>query len=272
MIDFWLIALAGLMLLGALFFATWKASVRMDNYSWVDVAWSLSFAPVAVLYAALGSGWGIRRLAVALVVGGWSLRLGTYLWRRVAAHHPREDARYAVLREKWQTNLQGAMLKFFMAQGLLVWLLMLPVLLICGRAETEWHPLEVAGLAVWVLALAGEGVADAQLARFKRENRESNGVCDRGLWRYSRHPNYFFQSLLWWGLFLMALPAPNGFWALLAPLAMLHFLLHVTGIPLTEKLSVQKRGDAYRVYQRRTSAFVPWFPKAEPSTPNPPMP
>lgn len=270
--DFWLIALAGLVFLGVVFLATWKASVRMDNYSWVDVAWALSFAPVAALYATLGSGWGTRRAAVSLVVGGWSLRLGIYLARRVASHHPREDVRYAVLREKWQANLHGAMLKFFLAQAVLVWLLMLPVLLICGRSETEWHPLEMSGLVVWVLALAGEGLADAQLARFKRENRDPNGVCDRGLWRYSRHPNYFFQSLLWWGLFLMALPAPNGIWALLAPLAMLHFLLNVTGIPLTEKLSVQKRGEVYRAYQRRTSAFFPWFPKAESSSPTPPTP
>jgi steroid 5-alpha reductase family enzyme len=188
------------------------------------------------------------------------LRLGSYLWRRVAGHHPKEDVRYAVLREKWQANLQGAFLKFFLAQAVLVWLLMLPVLLIAGRTETAWHPLEVAGLILWAVALMGEGLADAQLARFKRENREPKAICQVGLWRYSRHPNYFFQSLLWWALFLMALPAVGGWWAILAPVAMLHFLLNVTGIPLTEKLSVEKRGEVYREYQRTTSAFVPWFP------------
>jgi steroid 5-alpha reductase family enzyme len=148
---------------------------------------------------------------------------------------------------------------FFLAQAVLVWLLMLPVRLIANQPETSFGMLEGIGLAIWALALIGEGTADAQLAGFKRTNKDPKAICETGLWRYSRHPNYFFQSLLWWGLFLMALPAPWGWTAIVAPLAMLHFLLNVTGIPLTEKLSVEKRGEVYREYQRTTSAFVPWF-------------
>jgi steroid 5-alpha reductase family enzyme len=143
----------------------------------------------------------------------------------------------------------------------LVWLLMLPVRLITDRPETTFSLLEGIGLAVWAIALIGEGIADAQLARFKRTNKDAKAICQNGLWHFSRHPNYFFQSLLWWGLFWMALPAPWGWTAIVAPLAMLHFLLNVTGIPLTEKLSVEKRGEVYREYQRTTSAFVPWFRK-----------
>jgi steroid 5-alpha reductase family enzyme len=245
------------LILIVLFLFTWWLSVRTDNYSFVDVTWSLSFAPVAIWYAVSGTGWLPRRLAIAALVGAWSLRLGIYLWRRVASHHPHEDMRYAVLREKWQANLKRAFLGFFLVQAALVWLLMLPVRLIVQQSMTSFHVLEIIGLALWCVALIGEGMADAQLARFRRENM-SGGVCQEGLWCYSRHPNYFFQSLLWWGLFLMALPAPWGWAAIVAPLAMLHFLLNVTGIPLTEKLSLQKRGDAYRAYQRTTSAFVPW--------------
>jgi steroid 5-alpha reductase family enzyme len=245
------------LILIALFIFTWWLSVRLENYSFVDVTWSLSFAPVALWYAASGAGWLPRRMAIAVLVGAWSLRLGIYLWRRVASHHPKEDVRYAVLREKWQANLKRAFLGFFLMQAALVWLLMLPVRLISQQSAPGFHLLEVIGLAMWCLALIGEGVADAQLARFRREH-PAGGICQAGLWHYSRHPNYFFQSLLWWGLFLMALPAPWGWTAIVAPLAMLHFLLNVTGIPLTEKLSVQKRGDAYREYQRTTSAFVPW--------------
>lgn len=252
--------IAALILL-ALFIFTWRLSVRLDNYSFVDVTWSLSFAPVALWYAASGTGWLPRRLAIAALVGAWSLRLGIYLWRRVASHHPKEDVRYAVLREKWQANLQQTFLGFFLVQAALVWLLMLPVRLIAQQATPGFQTLEIIGLALWFVALIGEGIADAQLARFRREN-QGGGICQVGLWHYSRHPNYFFQSLLWWGLFLMALPAPWGWTAIVAPIAMLHFLLNVTGIPLTEKLSVQKRGDAYREYQRTTSAFVPWFPKS----------
>ena len=259
MFDFWVIAGMGAALLVALFWATFRLSVRLDNYSFVDVTWALSFAPVAVGYAVLSGGWVPRRVVIGMLVAGWSLRLGNYLWGRVASHHPKEDARYAVLRETWKGNLTGAFLKFFLMQAVLVWLLMLPVLLIASRVEAVWHPLEVAGLILWVVALMGEGLADVQLARFRQENPFGKTVCQAGLWRYSRHPNYFFQSLLWWALFLMALPAEGGWWAILAPLAMLHFLLNVTGIPLTEKLSVEKRGEVYREYQRTTSAFVPWF-------------
>jgi steroid 5-alpha reductase family enzyme len=254
--------LAAALLLTAIFLATWRLSLRLDNYSFVDVAWSLAFAPVAIWYAISGTGWGMRRAAIAILVAGWSLRLGSYLWRRIAAHHPKEDARYEVLRERWKDQLEGQFLKFFLAQGLLVWLLMLPVFLISRQGATAFHPLELTGLALWVVALLAEGVADGQLARFKKTHTDPNAVCNVGLWRYSRHPNYFFQSLLWWALFLMALPAPWGWTTIIAPLAMLFFLLKVTGIPLTEKLAVAKRGDTYRDYQRTTSAFVPWFSKA----------
>jgi steroid 5-alpha reductase family enzyme len=253
----WIAALILLML----FVLTWALSVKLNNYSFVDVTWALAFAPVAAWYAVSGEGWMPRRAAIAVLVGAWSLRLGIHLWRRVASHHPKEDVRYAVLREKWKANPPKAFFWFFLAQAVLVWLLMLPVHLICQQAMEPFHMLEYVGLGIWFVALIGEGISDAQLTHFKRTQTDSKGICEVGLWHYSRHPNYFFQSLLWWGLFLMALPAAWGWTAIVAPLAMLHFLLNVTGIPLTEKLSVEKRGDAYRDYQRRTSAFVPWFPK-----------
>lgn len=257
-----MIMIVAALILFVLFFATWWLSVRLDNYSFVDVTWSLAFAPVAAWYAVAGEGWSTRRIAIAVLVAAWSLRLGLYLWRRVASHHPKEDVRYAVLRKKWAANPPKAFLWFFLAQGVLVWLLMLPVRLIANRPEEAFNVLEAIGLSVWIIALIGEGIADAQLARFKHTNTNPKAICQIGLWHYSRHPNYFFQSLLWWGLFLMALPASWGWTAIVAPLAMLHFLLNVTGIPLTEKLSVEKRGDVYRDYQRTTSAFVPWFRKS----------
>lgn len=245
----------------ALFAAAWWLAVRLDNYSLVDVVWALSFAPVAAVYALGDGGWGPRRAAIMALVAAWSLRLGIYLWQRVSRHHPKEDPRYALLRDKWRENRKRAFLFFFLAQGVLVWLLMLPVHLICLRRAPGFEPLEYIGLGLWCVSLIGEGVADAQLARFKRMEHDPKAVCEVGLWRYSRHPNYFFQSLLWWGLFLMALPSPWGWTAIVAPLAMLHFLLNVTGVALNEKLALEKRGDIYRRYQRRTSVFVPWFRK-----------
>jgi steroid 5-alpha reductase family enzyme len=242
-----------------LFVFTWWLSVKLDNYSFVDVTWSLAFTPVALWYAMSGQGWMPRRIAIAILISAWSLRLGLHLWRRVAGHHPSEDVRYAVLREKWQANPPRAFLLFFMMQAVLVWLLMLPVYLLSAQTNPQFHALEWAGLGLWAFALIGEGLADSQLSHFKRTNTNPTAICESGLWHYSRHPNYFFQSLLWWGLFLMAVPAPMGWLAIIAPLTMLHFLLNVTGIPLTEKLSLQKRGEVFREYQRTTSAFVPWF-------------
>ncbi len=263
MLNSWLLLLISASLLAGLMTVTWRLSLRHDNFSFVDVTWSLSFAPVAILYAAGGSGWPLRRLVIGFLIVAWSLRLGIHLWRRVARHHPEEDPRYRVLREEWKgPGLARSFLFFFLAQALLVWLLTLPVFLIAQNGSPALHPLELAGLVVWAIALLGEALADRQLEQFKEATRgDKLAVCQRGLWRYSRHPNYFFQSLLWWGLFLMALPVPWGWTAILAPLAMLFFLLKVTGIPLTEQLSVEKRGDRYREYQRTTSPFIPLPPR-----------
>jgi len=249
---------AAAILLAVIFVFVWRLAVRLDNFSIVDVAWSYAFAPVAILYALLLDGWLPRRLTIAALVSLWSLRLGTYLLRRIRAHHPQEDARYAVLRERWAADLAGAFLKFFLAQAMLVWLLMLPVFLICRETQLGFHGLEWFGIGIWFVALSGEAIADSQLRRFKERNQDRRLVCREGLWKFSRHPNYFFQSLLWWGLFFMALPAPWGWAAILAPIAMLWFLLRVTGIPLTEELALKSKGDAYRDYQKTTSALVPW--------------
>lgn len=248
--------------LAVLFLGTWWFARRIHNESIVDVAWALAFAPTAMLYAALGSGWGTRRLLVAGLIVLWSLRLGIHLWARVASHHPEQDPRYDILRERWSAHPKRAFLIFFLAQGLLVWLLMVPLSLIMANPAPGFEPWEWAGFGLWAVALGGEALSDRQLKRFKRREQDPKAICEEGLWHYSRHPNYFFQSLLWWGLFFMALSMPWGWLTIIAPLAMLHFILNVTGIPLTEELALKKRGDAYRDYQRRTSAFVPLPPRS----------
>ena len=118
------------------------------------------------------------------------------------------------------------------------------------------------GCALWLVALGGETLADRQLAAFKDDPANRGKVCDSGLWRYSRHPNYFFEWLVWVSFFLFALPSPWGWTTIFAPALMLFFLLRVTGIPYTEQQSLRSKGDAYRAYQRVTSPFIPWFPKS----------
>jgi steroid 5-alpha reductase family enzyme len=234
---------------------------RIDNYGVVDVAWSYAFAVVALLYGALGAGDPVRRGAIALLVVAWSLRLGTHLYHRVKSHHPVEDGRYGQLRRDWAADFGPRMFRFFQMQAVSVVLLALPFALAARNPAAGLHPLEIAGIALWLVALAGEALADAQLAAFKRDAANRGRVCNVGLWRFSRHPNYFFEWLVWVAYFVFACGSPYGWLGILSPAIILYLLLRVTGIPLTEQQTVRSKGEAYREYQRTTSAFVPWFPR-----------
>ncbi len=257
----WFLILSALAGLGGAFAVLYLACRRLDNYGFVDVAWSYAFLLLAGFYAVGGTGWGPRRLLVATLAGSWSLRLGTHLLKRVAGHHPVEDGRYVQLRRDWAGNFGPKMFGFFQMQAASVVLLGVPFLLPVLNPTAGFHALEIAGAALWVLAIAGEAVADAQLAAFKRAPANRGGVCTVGLWRYSRHPNYFFEWLVWVAYFLIALASPGGWLAVIGPAAILFLLLRVTGIPLTEKQALRSKGEPYRRYQATTSAFVPWWPK-----------
>ncbi|HET8799305.1 MAG TPA: DUF1295 domain-containing protein, partial [Thermoanaerobaculia bacterium] len=150
---------------------------------------------------------------------------------------------------------------FFWFQGLTNVLLSVPVLLIARNPEPRIHPLEIAGAALFVLSVIGESIADAQLRRFRADPANRGKVLQSGLWRSSRHPNYFFEWLVWVAWLVIALASPYGWIAAYCPLLMLWFLYKVTGIPATEEQSLKSKGEAYREYQRTTSAFIPWWPK-----------
>jgi len=250
----------GALLMAAAFVVVWAVAVRIRNAGIVDVAWAGGLSALALLYAGLGGGWGPRRTLAAGMTVAWSLRLAVYLWRRVATAHPAEDGRYAELRRRWEgRNVDRRFLVFFLAQALLDVLLSLPMLLASLNPAPGLHPLEWAGAGLWLVAVGGESLADRQLARFKAEPGNRGRVCQVGLWRYSRHPNYFFEWLVWCAWFVFASASPWGWLTLYCPALMLYFLFRVTGIPATEEQAVRTKGDAYRDYQRTTSAFVPWF-------------
>lgn len=234
---------------------------HLDNYSIVDVAWSYAFGPVALLYAFASPGATSRRIVLAVVVVLWSTRLATHLLRRVAQHHPVEDARYGQLRRAWSGNFPARMFRFFQLQALSIVVLSVPFLLIARNAAPFPHGLEIGALVCLVAAVVGETVADHQLATFKRDPANRHRVCARGLWRYTRHPNYFFEWLVWVSFALFALPASLGWLGVLSPLVILYLLVRVTGIPLTEAQLLRSKGDAYRRYQQSTSAFFPWPPR-----------
>ena len=256
-----LIATVALAVCCVVFAAFFSVARRVDNYGIVDIVWSYAFGLVALLYVALASGWAPRRWLVAALVTAWSLRLGTYLCRRVMGHHPEEDGRYREMRTRWATNFSWEMAKFYQFQAVSVVILSTPFLLAIGRSETAFTALDYAALGLFAVSILGETLADAQLAAFKKDPANKSKVCDRGLWSASRHPNYFFGWLTGVSFALLALPAAWGWLGLIAPAAILYLLLFVTGIPMTEEQSIRSRGDAYRAYQRRVSAFVPWFPK-----------
>jgi len=260
----WMLILTALGGLCVLFAALFLLCRRLDNYGFVDVAWSYAFAVMAIFYAACGTGWLPRRATVATMAVLWSLRLGTHLLKRVAGHHPVEDGRYVQLRKDWAGNFGPKMAGFFQLQAASVVLLGVPFLIPVLNPAPGYHPLEIAGAALWLLAIAGESLADAQLAAFKRDPASKGRVCDAGLWRTSRHPNYFFEWLVWVAYFVFALGSPWGWLAVIGPASILYLLLRVTGIPLTEEQSLRSKGDAYRRYQQTTSAFIPWFPKKLP--------
>lgn len=235
--------------------ALWLLGIRNRNFSYVDIGWAANFAVLAALYASCADGWETRRWIIAAMYGLWSVRLAGHLARRIIGAP--EEGRYVELRRRWAIGLNAKFFGFFQLQALLDVVLALPLAIACFNPEPRLHPLEAAGVAIWLAGLIGESVADGQLAAFKRNASNRGKVCDIGLWRYSRHPNYFFEWLVWIGYAVFALASAWGWLALAMPLLMLHFLLNVTGVKATEAQALRSKGERYREYQQRTSVFVP---------------
>jgi steroid 5-alpha reductase family enzyme len=227
-------------------------------YSLVDAVWAYGIAVCAAGYAWMGEGWMPRRWLGAILGVAWGFRLGTHLFRRLRAHFPREDSRYEKLRVEWGQRLGFKSFVFFQFQALSQAFLALPFALAASDTSTRFHWNEYLALGVVLVGVCGETLADSQLARFKRDSAQRGKVCDTGLWRYSRHPNYFFEWVIWCGFGLWAIQAPWGVLALLCPALMLFLLLFVTGVPPAEAQSLQSRGESYRQYQRVTPRFFPF--------------
>jgi steroid 5-alpha reductase family enzyme len=239
----------------------WLAARRVNNAGIMDIAWALGFSMAAAICLALGSGAFERKALIAGMVGGWSLRLGIYLSMRLARRRPEEDRRYAALRAQFPRNTWLMFLGLFELQAVLLAVLSVPLIVASVNPAAGLGIFEWCGFGLWLAAVIGETVADRQLSRFTADPTNRGRVCETGLWRTSRHPNYFFESLVWVALFVFALGSPNGWMTVYCPALMLYFLIRVTGIPVTEACAGQLLGSGYRAYQRGTNAFVPWFPK-----------
>ncbi len=248
-------------LVAALFMgAAWLVQRRTRNAAIVDAVWCCTFALVAFGYTYVTSGDPARRVLVASMAGLWGARLAGFVFTdRVLGRA--EDPRYRSLREAWGERASLFFFLFFQLEALALPLFSLPLLVLMENASPTFGPWEWAGMLLWVIAITGEWFSDLQLAQFRADPQNRGKTCRRGLWRYSRHPNYFFESLHWWAYVVMAIGVPYWWVTLAGPIAMTITLTKVTGIPFTEAQALATRGEDYREYQRTTSALIPWFPK-----------
>jgi steroid 5-alpha reductase family enzyme len=254
---------AGYAALIVLMSLVWVIAMRRSNAAVVDVAWGGGFVLFALVAATLGGAPTPRTWLLAGMIILWSGRLALHLLRdRVLAGHP-EDERYREIRARWKTHLPLKFFFFFQLQGFMIAALSVPFAWVMMNPAPGLSWVEWSGVILWAAALLGESAADRQLASFKADPANKGKVCRSGLWRWSRHPNYFFEWCVWIALFVFALPSPLGWTAVAGPVVMYVVLTRMTGIPLTEEHALRSRGEAYRAYQRTTSAFVPWFPREE---------
>jgi steroid 5-alpha reductase family enzyme len=241
--------------------ALWLFSLPLRNSSIIDIFWGTGFVACAWLYFALTrDGFAPRKLLLVTLVTLWGLRLSLYiLWRNWGKP---EDFRYRAWRseagQKWWWQ---SFFRVFLLQGILLWIISIPLLAAQAAPQpARLTAVDLLGIGLWLMGFFFESVGDFQLARFKADPANRGRVLDQGVWRFTRHPNYFGDSAQWWGYYLIALAA-GGWWTVFSPLIMTALLLRVSGVGLLEKTLEARPG--YREYIRRTSSFIPWFPRRD---------
>jgi len=223
-----------------------------------DEAWGLGFVALAWISFIISGGFGIRNLAVVILVTIWGLRLAWYINAR-HKDNP-EDSRYLTWRRDWgKWFVLRSYLQVFLFQGLLLFIIALPILIINGSINNGFGLLDIIGILVWILGFFFESVGDAELARFIKNPVNKGKLMTDGLWRYTRHPNYFGEVTQWWGIWLIALSVPNGLFGIIGPVTITILILFISGIPLLEK-KYAGRAD-FEEYKKRTSVFIPLPPK-----------
>lgn len=253
-------ALAGGLAILLMMTALWLLSVRLKDASIVDSFWGPGFGLAALAYLSLGGGWLPRQILITALVLIWGVRLGWHIFRR--NHGKGEDYRYQQFRQHYGPERYWwvSFFQVFLLQGVLMWVISAPLVMAHASPQPEaftW--LDGLGDGVWLIGFAFEVVGDWQLAQFKANPANKGQVLQSGLWRYTRHPNYFGDACVWWGLWLIACNVPWGWLTFFAPLLMTFMLMRISGVSLLEQRMMQR--PAYRAYAERTSAFFPWPPK-----------
>lgn len=249
-----------LLVVAAFFALLWIASLVIRDASIVDRFWGTAFLVIASTAYSVAEGYDVRGGLVLLLVGVWGLRLSVHISARNMGHP--EDYRYRAMRRHWGERFPVvSLLTVFMLQAVLAWVVSLPVqAAIAAPSPSQLTLLDAAGLLLWIVGFLFEAIGDWQLAAFKSDPGNRGRLMDRGLWRYTRHPNYFGDALLWWGLWMFAL-ATGAWWTIVGPALMTLLLLKVSGVALLER-NLRKNRPGYTEYCRRTSAFLPMPPRA----------
>lgn len=238
----------------------WLLQLKTKNGGLVDAVWAITLGGLASLYALVGTAPLETRLLLAAMGGAWGLRLGWHLWVRNWGKP--EDFRYAQFRKEWGDSVNSKMFWFFQFQNIFT-LILSATAFIPVAYRPDAAPLWACGLAVaiWFTSVIGEGVADTQMERFRGNPANKGKVCRDGLWRYSRHPNYFFECVHWAAYVPLAITAPHGWVTLIAPVVMAWLLLKLSGVPMLEKDMIARK-PGYAEYVEKTSALIPWPPRA----------
>lgn len=244
----------------AMMLVLWVASLALKNASIVDIFWGAGFALIAIITFTQTNGYPTRKLLITSMAVVWGLRLSIHIgWRN---HGKGEDFRYQAMRKRIGERFAlVSLFTVFGLQGVLMWVVSLPLQVAQMSREPDrltW--LDFFGVVVWAVGFLFEGIGDLQLTLFRVNPANKGKVMDRGLWAYTRHPNYFGDALLWWGFFLIALATAAGWWTVISPVLMTTLLIKVSGVALLEKTLVKTRPE-YRDYVRRTSPFFPRPPK-----------
>ena len=239
----------------------WLASLRLGDVSIVDRFWGMGFLLVAIVGMLLNHQDSSRAMLLVAMVALWATRLSLYItWRNWGAG---EDYRYQAMRRRFGPRFKwSSLIIVFVLQGALTWIISAPLQIVMARDGSPFGWLDVAGLGLWLIGFAFETVGDWQMARFKSDRRNAGRALDRGLWRYTRHPNYFGDALVWWGYFIVALSTPSAIYTLFSPIVMTYLLLRVSGVTLLES-HLHKTKLGYESYVKNTSAFIPWYPRRD---------
>ena len=251
-----------LLFIMALMICLWLLSLKLKDASIMDIFWGPGFVLVAWLTYFMADGFWGRKLLVAVLITLWGLRLALHI--AVRNFGKGEDRRYRAWRLQYGNRFWWvSFFKVFFLQGILLWVISLGVQAVqMASTPGKFVWLDALGFAVWAVGFLFETIGDWQLEKFKSDPDSKGKVMKRGLWAYTRHPNYFGESLIWWGIFLISLTNISNFWTIISPLVITFLLLKVSGVAMLER-DISKRRPEYQAYIRRTPAFVPWFPKKE---------